>query len=150
MTGTSYRIPAVPIPPGADGRGVPFRVLESMPVRSIVTHPAAGTDYPAGTREIEVRGAAWAGDLPVARVELSTDGGSTWTPAVLAPPRNRYDWVRWTARLTLPSDGFFEIWARATDGEGRAQPFRPVNWNPQGYGCNAIHPVPITIGPPPP
>jgi sulfite oxidase len=146
MTGTSYRVPETPIPPGSDGKGVGFRVLESMPVRSLVTHPAAGAHFPAGTRSVAVRGAAWAGDLDVARVDVTCDGGATWNPARLAPARNRYDWVRWTAELAVPSDGFFEISARATDSTGTAQPFRPIGWNPQGYGCNAMHPVAITIG----
>jgi sulfite oxidase len=147
MTGTSYRVPSEPIAPGSDGSGVTFRVLESMPVRSILTCPAGGTSFPSGTRQIAVQGAAWAGDGEVARVDLSSDYGATWAPAILAPPRNRYDWVRFAATLTLPSDGYFEIWARATDTDGHAQPFRPANWNPHGYGCNAMQPVTITIGP---
>ena len=149
MTGTSYRLPGTPLPPGSDGAGVAFQVLESMPVRSIVTHPAAGARFPSGTRTIAARGAAWAGDVDVARVDLSCDFGATWSPARLAPARNRYDWVRWTADLAVPSDGYFEIWARATDSRGVAQPFRPANWNPQGYGCNAMDPVAVTIGSPP-
>src|SRR4051812_28879144 len=146
MTGTSYRVPVQPIEPGSDGAGVAFRVIESMPVRSIITAPVDRARYPAGTRSIDLRGAAWAGDSDVARVELSLDTGATWQPASLQPPRNRYDWVRWTATLPLPSDGYFEIWARATDSDGRAQPFRSAQWNPQGYGCNAMHHVAIAVG----
>jgi DMSO/TMAO reductase YedYZ molybdopterin-dependent catalytic subunit len=146
MTGTSYRIPARPVRPGTAPEGVEFRVLESMPVRSLVTFPADGAHRPAGTRTIEVRGAAWAGDLAVSRVEISADYGSTWTEAALGVVRNRYDWTRWTATLDLPTDGYYEIWARATDSQGRAQPFQAANWNPQGYGCNAIRPVSVTIG----
>lgn len=146
MSGLSYRVPVRPIPPGATGEGVEFRVLESMPVRSIISHPADGATYPAGTGAITVRGAAWAGDDAVARVDLSVDGGATWIAAALQPPRNRYDWVRWTATLQLPDGGYFEIFARATDTNGRAQPFRPVNWNPNGYACNVMHRVAITVG----
>jgi sulfite oxidase len=146
MTGTSYRMPAHPIPPGSNEAGVAFRILESMPVRSIVSAPADGSRFPSGTRAIAVRGAAWAGDLEVGRVDLSADYGSTWSQASLQPLRNRYDWARWSATLELPGDGYYEIWARATDTEGRAQPFRGGNWNPQGYGCNAMHHVAITIG----
>jgi len=146
MTGTSYRLPDRPIAPGSSGEGVPFRIIESMPVRSIVTRPADSARYPAGTRVVTVRGAAWAGDSGVAAVELSVDGGKTWTPTRCDPPRNRYDWTRWTAELGLPSDGSFEILARATDAEGRRQPLEPENWNPGGYACNAVHRVGITIG----
>jgi sulfite oxidase len=116
-------------------------------VRSIVSFPADGARYPAGTRSIVLRGAAWAGDDHVARVELSADAGATWQEASLKPLRNRYDWARWTATLELPSDGSFTVWARAVDSHGRGQPFQATHWNPQGYGCNAMHHIAITVGP---
>ena len=59
---------------------------------------------------------------------------------------NRYDWNRWSAAVKLPSDGYFEVWARATGSNGRMQPPVPANWNPQGYGGNAIHRVAILVG----
>ncbi|WP_262298757.1 sulfite oxidase [Microvirga sesbaniae] len=147
MTGLSYRLPVRPLAPGSDGQGVQTRILESMPVRSIVTAPADGRRYPEGTRAIAVRGAAWAGDDDVARVEVTLDGGATWIGTAMTPPRNRYDWVRWQATLPLPGDGSYEIVARATDSQGRAQPFRAAGWNPNGYGCNVMHRVAITVGP---
>lgn len=146
MTGLSYRMPVHPIPPGSDGAGVPLRILESMPVRSIVTAPADGAAYPAGTREIVVRGAAWAGDDTVSGVAVSIDGGKTWNEAQLEPLRNRYDWARWSARLPLPGEGAFQVLARATDSRGKTQPLQAENWNPNGYGCNAVHRVAITVG----
>ena len=48
-------------------------------------------------------------------------------------------WQRWTASLTLPTQGYYEIWSRATDSDGRMQPHVAANWNPQGYGGNAFH-----------
>lgn len=147
MTGLSYRLPVRPLAPGATGKDVEKRILESMPVRSIVTAPADGARYPAGTRTLSIRGAAWAGDDVVARVEVTLDGGATWLDAAMTPPRNRYDWTRWQASLPLPVDGFYEIFARATDSKGRAQPFRAANWNPNGYGCNVMHRVAVTVGP---
>jgi DMSO/TMAO reductase YedYZ molybdopterin-dependent catalytic subunit len=146
MTGLSYRVPVHPLPPGATGEGVAMRILESMPVRSIITSPADGSRYSAGVKTLEVRGAAWAGDDEVARVDVSMDGGATWVAASMKPPRNRYDWVRWSAVLPIPGDGFYEIFARATDSQGRAQPFHAANWNPNGYGCNVMHRVAITVG----
>ncbi|NNM74963.1 sulfite oxidase [Enterovirga aerilata] len=146
MTGTSYRVPNRPMVPGARADEKDFRILESMPVRSITTSPTNGTRLPAGTREIAVRGAAWAGDLAVSRVDLSVDFGQTWSPAALAPPRNPYDWHRWTATLALPSDGYFEIWTRGTDANGKMQPPVAAGWNPQGYGGNAMHRVALLVG----
>ncbi len=65
MGATSYRVAIKPMVPGdkpADGN---FRDLESMPVRSIITSPANGAKLAAGTKEVKLRGAAWAGDLTV-------------------------------------------------------------------------------------
>jgi DMSO/TMAO reductase YedYZ molybdopterin-dependent catalytic subunit len=146
MTGTSYRVPIRPMIPGGKADEASFRILESMPVRSVVTSPANGARLAAGTREVALRGAAWAGDLDVTRVDVSADFGSTWVPAELKPVRNRYDWNRWTATLRLPSDGYYELWARATDSQGRAQPHLAGNWNPQGYGGNALHRVAVLVG----
>jgi sulfite oxidase len=147
MTGLSYRVPIRPLPPGSNGQDTEARILESMPVRSIVTAPADGRRYPEGTRSIEIRGAAWAGDDEVARVDVTIDGGATWVEAETTLPRNRYDWVRWQASLILPGNGYYEIFARAIDSQGRAQPFRAANWNPNGYGCNVMHRVAVMVGP---
>jgi len=146
MTGTSYRVPATPMVPGGKADEKTFRILESMPVRSIISSPMNGTRLPAGTRTVSLRGAAWAGDLDARAVDVSTDFGATWTPAALQPLRNRYDWRRWTAQASLPSDGYYEIWARATDSQGRMQPHVAGGWNPQGYGANPMHRVAILVG----
>ena len=146
MTGTSYRVPIQPMVPGGKADDKNFRILESMPVRSIVTSPGNGARLPAGTRDVALRGAAWAGDLAVSRVDVSADFGATWTQAQLAQPKNRYDWHRWTAALKLPSNGYYEVWARATDSNGRMQPHLAGNWNPQGYGGNQMHRIAILVG----
>ncbi|MGD9924146.1 MAG: sulfite oxidase [Pseudorhodoplanes sp.] len=146
MGGLYYRMPRTPIAPGGDFDPADFEIIESMPVRSIITSPANGARFARGTREIALRGAAWAGDYRVESVALSFDRGATWREAVLAPQRNPHDWFRWTCRLTLPSDGYFELWSRATDSRGIAQPFEPNNWNPQGYAGNPVHRIAITVG----
>ncbi|MBX9933040.1 MAG: molybdopterin-dependent oxidoreductase [Methylobacterium sp.] len=146
MTGTSYRVPNKPMVPGGKADEADFRILESMPVRSIVTSPANGARLPAGSRAVAMRGAAWAGDLTVSRVDVSIDFGATWIPTQLAPTRNRYDWSRWSVSVPLPSDGYYELWVRATDSAGKAQPHVAANWNPQGYGGNALHRVAVLVG----
>jgi DMSO/TMAO reductase YedYZ molybdopterin-dependent catalytic subunit len=146
MTGTSYRVPIKPMMPGSKADEANFRILESMPVRSIITSPVNGTKLAAGTRDVVLRGAAWAGDYAVARVDVSADFGSTWKRMELKPIKNRYDWHRFTGSLRLPSDGYFELWVRATDSRGVAQPHVAGNWNPQGYGGNAINRIAVTVG----
>jgi DMSO/TMAO reductase YedYZ molybdopterin-dependent catalytic subunit len=146
MGGTSYRVPIRPMEPGGAVDESNFRDLESMPVRSIITSPADGSRLPAATREVLLRGAAWAGDDDVKEVSVSINHGATWQSASLDPPRNRYDWQRWVARVTLPSDGYFEICARATDSRGVSQPFVASLWNPEGYGANPIHRIKLWVG----
>jgi DMSO/TMAO reductase YedYZ molybdopterin-dependent catalytic subunit len=146
MLGTNYRVAIKPIMPGGKADDSNFKVLESMPVRSIITNPSNGTRLAGGTREVRLRGAAWAGDLEVRRVDLSADFGATWVQATLSPPRNRYDWRRFTATLRLPSDGYYEIWSRATDSSGKTQPHVAGNWNPQGYGGNPMHRIAVLVG----
>ncbi|MGH6771733.1 MAG: molybdopterin-dependent oxidoreductase [Xanthobacteraceae bacterium] len=146
MTQFSYRTPIKPMVPGGKGDPKNFRILESMPVRSIITNPANGTKLPAGTQELALRGASWAGDLTVQRVDVSIDFGATWRRANLGKPKNRYDWQRWTANIKLPSDGYFEVWTRATDSRGKTQPHIAGFWNPQGYGGNAMHRIAVLVG----
>jgi sulfite oxidase len=146
MTGTRDRVAIKPMLPGGKVDEANLKILESMPVRSIVTSPANGTRLGAGTKEIKLRGAAWAGDLEVRRVDVSIDFGATWAMAFLAPPRNRHDWRRWTMSVALPSDGYYEIWARATDSANRSQPHIAGNWNPGGYGANPMHRVAVLVG----
>ena len=135
-----------PIPPGGKADPANFRDLESMPVRSIISNPSNGTKLPAGTRQVALRGAAWAGDHTVRAVHLSLDFGSTWQSTTLGKPKNAYDWQRWTATLKLPNDGYYEIWARGTDSNGTMQPHLAGFWNPQGYGGNAMHRIAILVG----
>ncbi len=146
MTGTSYRVPMRPVLPGSRTDDANFKILESMPVRGIITSPADGTRFAAGTRELKLRGAAWAGELEVRRVDVSIDFGATWHQAYVAPPRNRYDWRRWTASVALPSEGYYEVWVRATDSAGRAQPHVAGGWNPEGYGANPMHRIAVLVG----
>ena len=146
MAGTSYRVAIKPMVPGGKADDSNFKILESMPVRSIITNPMNGTKLAAGTRTLALRGAAWAGDVEVARVDVSTDFGATWARASMTRARNRFDWRRWTATVKLPLDGYYEIWTRATDSRGMMQPHIAGNWNPQGYGGNPMHRVAVLVG----
>jgi DMSO/TMAO reductase YedYZ molybdopterin-dependent catalytic subunit len=146
MTEFSYRVPIKPMVPGDKGDPKNFRILESMPVRSIITSPMNGAKLAAGTREVKLRGASWAGDDTVRQVEISIDFGATWQKASLGKAKNKYDWQRWTATLKLPSDGYFEIWSRATDSRGKMQPHMAGFWNPQGYGGNPMHRIRVLVG----
>ena len=83
MTEFAYRVAIKPMEPGSKGDPKNFRILEFMPVRSIITSPANGTKLPARAREVKLRGTAWAGENRVRRVDVSTDFGATWRRASL-------------------------------------------------------------------
>lgn len=140
----AYRVPPAPLFPDDKFDPRTFVDLESMPVRSVITSPAAGSVLAAGS-EMMLRGAAWAGDLVVRRVEISKDYGLTWQAAELAAPRNSYDWTRFSLRMTFPVCGKFELWSRATDEAGKVQPNEAEGWNPHGYGANPVHKIGILV-----
>lgn len=142
MTGLSYRLPRYPVAPGEKVPEEDTVIIESLRVKSIITHPQADVEVPA-ERPLEVRGHAWAGDNLVTRVDVSIDFGQTWIRADLDPPVNPYAWQNWRATVRFPVRGYYEIWARATDDEGRTQPFRVSGWNPRGYANNMMHRVAV-------
>ncbi len=142
MTGTSYRVPAYPVAPGSSVPDEDMKIIQSMPVKSLITYPKTGAKRKPD-RVFEVRGQAWAGDDEVSTLEVSIDFGANWQKADLDPPKNRYAWQRWRAKIRLPQEGYFEVWARATDDQGRAQPPVPPGWNPKGYLNNMQHRIAI-------
>ena len=144
MTGKSYRVPAYPVAPGTKVPTKDFVIIQSMPVKSLITHPRNGLTLAPGQRRLDVRGHAWAGDLAVQAMDISSDFGATWQPAKLAAPPNPYSWQRWHATVGFPSHGYYEIWARATDQNGRRQPFA-IAWNPKGYLNNSMHRIAVTV-----
>ncbi len=118
--------------------------LGANPVRSAWELPWDAT-IPAG-RTAVLTGRSWSGAAPIARVEVSTDGGTTWTAARLRPapgPRAEgHGWTRWAHTWHTPEVGRHELLARATDLHGRTQP-DVAAYNPNGYFFDAVvrHPV---------
>ena len=144
MTGTSYRVPCKPVAPGTTVPDDEMCIIASMPVKSLITFPKSGVEHASG-KALAVRGHAWAGDLDVAEVHVSTDFGATWKKAALETPANRFAWQHWSAKVTFPQIGYYEIWARATDGAGRSQPMVLPGWNPKGYLNNACHRIAVQV-----
>lgn len=142
MGGDAYRVPCTPVEPGESVADEDLCIIESMPVKSLITAPESGLRQP-WERPVTLRGHAWAGDLAVDRVDLSLDFGQTWQGATLEAPANRLAWQHFSAELSLPQRGYYEIWARATDAAGRAQPMVVPGWNPKGYLNNATHRIAV-------
>ena len=142
MTGISYRIPRHPVAPGEEVPPESTEVIHSMPVKSLITSIADGSEV--DERRINVAGHAWAGDRAVSAVEVSIDFGASWQKANLQQPRNAYAWQRWSAAVEFPVSGHYEIWARATDDQGIGQPF-DIAWNPKGYLNNSVHRLAVRV-----
>jgi DMSO/TMAO reductase YedYZ molybdopterin-dependent catalytic subunit len=146
MTQGDYMVPATPIAPGSrQPEDKDMRIIESMPVKSLITYPKTGAML-QGQRTLDVRGHAWAGDLEVKEMHVSTDYGATWQKCELEKPVNRLAWQHWKAQVQFPSVGYFEVWARATDSQGQMQPMVVPNWNPGGYLNNACHRIAVQVG----
>ncbi len=142
MTGSSYRMPKRPVAPGEAVPETDMEIITLMPVKSLITRPATGATLPAHL-PLELRGKAWSGTGQVRRVDISFDFGARWHPTRLFPAPNPYAWQSWTTHCQLPGRGYYEIWARAEDDQGNAQPMIVPGWNPKGYLNNAMHRIAV-------
>ena len=143
MNGYSYRIPAYPIAPGDKPPVEDMHIATAWQVKSLITRPEPHLEFSAGGL-VKARGHAWAGENRIDKVVVSTDFGLRWQETQLIQPSNRYAWYHWETELTFKNKGYYEIWARAYDDTGAAQPFSQP-WNPKGYLGNVIHRVPVSI-----
>ncbi|WP_231555155.1 sulfite oxidase [Cellulophaga sp. Hel_I_12] len=144
MTGDAYKVPCNPVAPGEKVKEEDMCIIESMPVKSLITFPKSGAIIKEG-KTLAIRGHAWAGELEVAKMEYSIDFGATWTTCEVQKPVNRLAWQHFGAQVKFPKKGYYEIWARATDARGIAQPMLLPGWNPKGYLNNACHRIAVKV-----
>ncbi|HYR91031.1 MAG TPA: sulfite dehydrogenase [Terriglobia bacterium] len=103
--------------PLADGTARQFSFV--MDARSVITSPSYPQTVEPGW--MEIRGVAWSGRGKIQRVEISTDGGKTWSRAVLQGPvlpkaHTRFGLMwKWDGAPAV-------IMSKAVDETGYAQP----------------------------
>ena len=96
--------------------------LTEMQVKAQIAEPAEGDVVPANSR-VRVHGAAWTSNGEITKVELTTDGGATWTEAKLLGESKPNAWRLWEFNWQTPTaPGRQTLIARATDSLGRTQP----------------------------
>ncbi|MHB8611526.1 MAG: molybdopterin-dependent oxidoreductase [Candidatus Dormibacteraceae bacterium] len=89
---------------------------------------------------VTVAGVAFAGTRGISKVEVSTDGGSSWSEAPFRTPLSTLTWVLWTVEWSPPAEGAYRLMVRATDGMGALQDSRSAASYPSGAsGYHSIH-----------
>jgi DMSO/TMAO reductase YedYZ molybdopterin-dependent catalytic subunit len=121
--------------------GKPREPVRLMPVRALITRPATGQRLACGS--LIVRGLAWSGAAPVARVDVSVAGGP-WQKARLLGVPSVHGWQEWEFLADGLRPGEIVVRARATDMAGRVQPEQPER-NRLGYGANFIHEIVLSL-----
>ncbi len=144
MGGQSYRVPCKPVAPGTKVKDEDMCIIESMPVKAIITYPKTGAIINLSDN-LPIRGHAWAGDYQVSKVEVSIDYGQTWNSCQLSKPSNRLAWQRFEATVKFLEIGYHEVYVRATDENDKSQPMILPGWNPKGYLNNACHRIAIRV-----
>ncbi len=138
---TAYRLVTGPGDPGEPVTRIRPRALMSPP--GFPDFMSRERFVPAGP--VTLTGRAWSGRAPVTAVEVSTDGGSSWSGAELAPadPAHPFAWRSWSSAWTA-EEGSTELLVRATDATGEVQPVEQ-RWNRQGMANNLVQRVPVTV-----
>jgi sulfite oxidase len=116
--------------------------IYAMPVNAAICTPAAGAKLKSG--RVTIAGYALPSGEPgctVAKVELSRDGGQTWSECKLHGEGRTYAWQLWSTEVDFPA-GKHELIVCATDSKGHMTPEKPA-WNLKGYLCNAWHRVAV-------
>jgi sulfane dehydrogenase subunit SoxC len=117
-----------------DGRAMQFTF--EMGVKSVITRPSSTMALARGA-VYEISGLAWSGAGRIRRVEVSADGGTSWTDAALTGQERPKSFVRfrlpweWKGTETL-------LQSRATDEKGQVQPARR-EWLSQYSPGNTYH-----------
>ena len=123
-----------------DEDGTPGEPVTRMLPRSLTVPPGV-PEFMSRERHlepgrVELSGRAWSGYGVIERVEVSTDGGATFSDADLGPVLGHAAWRGWSF-MWEAAPGEHVICSRATDSAGNTQPLEPP-WNLKGYSNNAV------------
>jgi len=126
--------------------GQPVRVpISNALVKAEIARPQMNEVIPQNTT-YRIFGAGWVGEANLARVEVSTDDGHSWSEARLLGEAIRNAWRLWEFDWQTPSSPqTCKIMARATDDKGNTQ---AIKHDPDrgDYMINHCLPMVVKIG----
>ena len=100
-----------------------------------------------GTK-VQLNGSAWAGESAVSTVEISFDGGSTWTQAKVGGVAKPQPFLatEWSYDWNVPAQlkGPIKVVVKCTDTVGRTQPIKR-DTDRRTYMINHLVPVEIVV-----
>jgi len=140
---TAYRIPTTPghseDPKQPSQETIP---LTNYPTRAIFVTPDASAKLKRFA-EVKIEGVAVDDGAGIRRVEVSTDGGRTWTDAALDRVIDKYSWRRWRADWKPAAAGVCKLQCRATNNQGQTQPIS--EWNHSGYQRHSVQTIEVEV-----
>ena len=140
---TGYRMPIEKVEPGQSVPPDKMKPASTFPIKSIIGSPIDGAKG-AKVGIQKIAGVAFSGDAPVKQVDVSIDGGTTWTKAKLEGEPGVGRWQVFRAEVDVKTPGPVKAVARASDTKNNVQPKDAV-WNPSGYFWNGWHEVSWTV-----
>ena len=116
---------------------------------ALVDDPAGIPDFATRDRLLEVgpcnlAGAPGRGSARSNGVDVSVDGGGSWSAARLGAQATEWSWAAWQFDWQLAEPGVHEVCCRAVDAAGNAQPLE-APWNLGGYANNEVQRIPVTV-----
>jgi hypothetical protein len=114
-----------------------------MVVNSLITSPANDAKVKAGS-PVTIGGIAWDGGYGINAVEVSDNGGKTWSAAALGEDLGRYAFRTFSFSFTPKAKGKQTVTARATNKIGQGQTTELIA-NPAGYHNNVIHGITLDV-----
>ena len=139
----AYRIPVGKFPVVArfitqeDAASTP---ITEIVVNSLITSHRDGAKVKAG--KVTVAGMAWDGGYGIRSVEVSTDGGKSWSSATLGEDLGRYAFRPWSFNLAA-KHGKNTVMVNATNKIGQSQTADLI-FNPAGYHNNVMQNITLT------
>ncbi len=110
--------------------------ITEMVINSLITSHANGASVKAGGK-VTVGGIAWDAGYGISTVEVSTDGGKSWTAAQLGEDLGRFAFRAFSHSVAVPTKGSYKVMARASNKIGQSQVPALIQ-NPAGYHHNVV------------